>query len=335
MWSNDREKLEVHYGGEVEFSDDDADVTRLEPGGYLRLRDGDCTVELSADQSGTITRTFRVAGSERPFEPEGRTWLARVLPRFIRQTGIGAPARTARIYKARGAEGVLAEITLIEGSFGKRIYFAELLKMPALEPRTVESALGQAGREVDSDFELASLLVDVAKAQPLDAPGEKNFFRALDSVGSDFERKRVLSQLLRRGTLGARTMEAALTSAMSIQSDFEAASLLVEIAKAQPVEGPLRAPFFRAAASVGSSFERGRVLQTVAKRGDASEETLLEVIKAAEGMGNFESAQVLLAVAAGRPLTQQARAAYIDAAGKLGQFEQGRVLSALVRNERR
>jgi hypothetical protein len=122
---------------------------------------------------------------------------------------------------------------------------------------------------------------------------------------------------------------------MAIQSDFEAASLLVEIAKAQPVEGSLRAPFFRAAASVGSSFERGRVLQVVAKRGDASEETLLEIIKAAEGMGNFESAQVLLAVAAGRPLTQQARAAYIDAAGRLGDFEQGRVLSALVRNERR
>ena len=402
MWSNDREKLEVQYRGEVEFSDDDADVTRLEPGGYLRLRDGDRAVELHADESGTITRRFRVSGSERPFEPEGRAWLARVLPRFIRQTGIGAPARAARIYKARGAQGLLAEITLIEGSFGKRIYFTELLKMPALDPRTVETALAQAGREIDSDFELASLLiaserlaaneptrkawfqaartigsdfemrrvlsaalergempapllailldtataiesdfelasllVDVAKAHPLDAAGEKNFFRALDSVGSDFERKRVLSELVRRGGLGARTIEAALTSAMAIQSDFEAASLLVEVAKAQPVEGSLRAPFFRAAASVGSSFERGRVLQTVAKRGDASEETLLEVIKAAEGMGDFQSAQVLLAVAAGRPLTQQARAAYIDAAGRLGDFEQGRVLSALVRNERR
>ena len=400
-WSNDDQKLEVQYRGEVEFADDDRDVTRLEPGGYLTLSDGDRAVELRADGNGTITRRFRVNGSEQPFEPEGRAWLARVLPRFIRQTGIGAPARTARIYKARGAQGVLAEIALIEGSFGKRIYFAELLKIPGLDARTVEAALAQAGREIDSDFELASLLiaserlvdneatrkawlqaartigsdfemrrvlsaplergempapllailldaasaidsdfelasllVDVARTQRLDATGEKNFFRALDSVGSDFERRRVLSDILRRGG-DVGTVEATLTSAVGLDSDFEAASLLVDVAKAHPIEGSLRSPFFRAATSIGSSFERGRVLQTVARRGDASEATLLEVIKGAEGMGNHEGAQVLLAVAGGRPLTQQARAAYIDAASRLGEFDQGRALSALVRNERR
>src|SRR5918993_289370 len=189
MWSNDGEKLEVQYRGEVEFSDDDADVTRLEPGGYLRLRDGDRAVDLLADESGSITRRFRVSGSERPFEPEGRAWLARVLPRVIRQTGIGAPARAARIYKARGAQGLLAEITLIEGSFGKRIYFTELLKMPALDPRTVETALAQAGREIDSDFELASLPIAAERPRREEAAPQRGV-QGGRTIDSDFEMRR-------------------------------------------------------------------------------------------------------------------------------------------------
>ena len=96
-YQNNGERLEVRYDGEVEFTDDDTDVKRLSPGGLLKIRDGGMmtslvgghTVEFTADSSGNITRRFWVGSSERPFEPEGHKWLASVLPRFIRQTGIG------------------------------------------------------------------------------------------------------------------------------------------------------------------------------------------------------------------------------------------------------
>ena len=48
---------------------------------------------------------------------------------------------------------------LIEGSWGKRVYFRELLQTAPLDPATLRQLLVQAGREIDSDFELASLLV--------------------------------------------------------------------------------------------------------------------------------------------------------------------------------
>src|SRR6185503_15992484 len=107
------QKLEIRYDGEVEFTDDDADVKRLSPGGSLKIRDGGMmtslvgghTVEFTADASGNITRRFWAGSSERPFEPEGRKWLASILPRFIRQSGIGASARVARILKSKGAPG--------------------------------------------------------------------------------------------------------------------------------------------------------------------------------------------------------------------------------------
>jgi len=406
-WSNNGEKLEVKYHGEIEFTDDDTDVKALSPGGSLRIRDGGWsashTVSFTSDESGNLIRRFWVGSTERAFDPEGRQWLAKILPRFIRQTGIGAPARVARIYKSKGAAGVLAEISLIEGSWGKRVYFRELLQTAPLDPATVKQLLLQAGREIDSDFELASLLIDggdkllvdegtrqayfdavrtiqsdfearrvyssalkrgpvpspilagilqgkridsdfeqasllvqIAKLQPLDATTRGPFFAALDTVGSDFEHRRVLSALAERTDLTPETTAAMLVSAKAIDSDFEAASLLLQIARQQPIEGPLRAPFFHALDSIASGFERSRVLQAVVRRTDASPETILAALRSTAGMsGSFEAGQVLLAVAATHPLSGPARDAYIDASEKLGDFEQGKVLSALVRNERR
>ena len=71
----------------------------------------------------------------------------------------GAEGRVARILKAKGPAGVFAEIALIEGSWAKRVYFTELLNSPGLDAGTVRQALEQAGREIESDFELASLLI--------------------------------------------------------------------------------------------------------------------------------------------------------------------------------
>ena len=75
------------------------------------------------------------------------------------RAAIGAKARAARIFKAQGAAGLLAEITRIEGGWAKRRYFTELFTMN-IDPNTARQALEQAGREISSDYELASLLIE-------------------------------------------------------------------------------------------------------------------------------------------------------------------------------
>jgi hypothetical protein len=409
-WSDGKQKLEVNYRGDIEFSDDDTDVAKISSGGWLRIREtgwsGSKSIEFTADASGNIQRRYRVGSSERPFDPEGRQWLKEVLPRFIRQTGIGAARRVARILKASGPSGVLAEISLIEGSWAKHVYFRELLKTP-LDPGTTRQVLAQASQEVTSDFELASLLIgatnpllassspdtvrqayfdaartiesdfemrrvfasalkqgpvssdvlagildastaigsdfeeaslliQIAKLQPLDGRTRPAFFKALATVESDFEHRRVLDALGGRTDLPPDAVGALLGSATSIESDFEVASLLLKIAHAQPIEGALRDPFFKVVETIGSPFERGRVLQAVVKRSGVSSETILSVLRAAQGMkGSFETSQVLMTVASNHQVTGEARDVYVATAERLGDFEQGRTLAALVKSERR
>ena len=252
----------------------------LSPGGILRIREGGWissrTVEFLADASGKIQRRYWVGMSEKPFEPEGRAWLSQALPRIIRQTAIGAPGRVARILKAKGPSGVLAEITLIEGSWAKRVYFTELLKSPGLDAATSRQALEQAGRQIDSDFELASLLISADRLLADDAT-RRVYFDAARSIQSDFEMRRVYSSALKRGPVSPEVLAGVLDASTAIESDFEEAALLVQIARLQPLDPRTRAPFLKALSTVDSDFECRRVVSAVV-RADPSPETLATML---------------------------------------------------------
>ena len=340
-WSNNGEKLEVKYDGEVEFTDDDTDVKSLSPGGLLRIRDGGMmtslvggrTIEFRADGAGAITRRFWVGSSERPFDPEGRKWAASILPRFIRQSGIGAPARVARILKQKGPAGVLAEISLIEGSWAKRRYFSELLKATTLDSATTRQALAQAGRELDSDFELASFLIDNAGTLLTDDATRQAYFDASRSIESDFEMHRVFSAALKRGPVPAPVLISMLNTSHNIDSDFEEASLLVDVAKAQPLDNATRAAFFSALDTVQSDFEHHRVLTALSGRSDLGPETAAAMLVSSAAVdSDFEAASFLLELVKRQSIEGSLRAPFFRAVDSIASsFERGRVLQAVAK----
>jgi beta-lactamase regulating signal transducer with metallopeptidase domain len=341
VWSNDGERIEVRYDGEIEFTDDDTDVKRLSPGGSLRIKEGGVfgglfashTIEFTDDGAGNITRHFWAGMSERPFEPEGRQWLTKYLPRFIRQTGFGARARVARILKAKGPAGVLAEISLIEGSWGKKTYFSELLTTASLDAATARQALIQAGREIDSDFELASLLIDNADKLLIDESTRQAYFEAARTIQSDFEMARVYKAALKRGPVSSPVLAAILDASRDIDSDFEEASLLVQIAKLQPLDNTSRAPFFNALATVGSDFEHGRVLKALGERTDLTPETTTAMLVSGAGVdSDFEAASFLLQLVRQQPIEGTLRAPFFRAVESISSaFERGRVLQAVAK----
>jgi bla regulator protein blaR1 len=338
VWSDNGHKIEINYRGEIDFTADDTDVARMSPGAMLRIRDGrrllgaDTSVEFTADGSGNITRKFWQGWKEQPFEPEGRKWLATMLPRFIRQTGIGAPARVARIHKSGGVTGVLAEVSRIEGSWGKHVYLKELMKIPGLSAADVQRVFSQAGTEIDSNFELASFLISSGR-QITDDGTRRAYLDAAKSIDSDFELRRVLSSVLQGGVVPSPLAAGLLETSTSIDSDFEEASLLVQFARQQPIDATVRAPFFKALATVGSSFEHSRVLQALFQRTDLSPEARAGALESAAAIdSDFETANVLLQFVKAGPIEGPLRGPFFRAAGTIDSaFERGRVLQALAK----
>ncbi len=331
-WSDGNEKVRIEIEGKVEFTDDDKDVKSVTPGGFLRIEDGNRSIEIRADESGALSRHYRVDATERPFEPEGRQWLAERLPRFIRQSGIGADRRVARILAAGGPARVLEEISAIRGSWAKRVYFTELLEAAKIDAPLAQQILTQAGREIDSDYELASLLIGSANRLLIEGGTRKAFVDAAATIESDYEMRRAYSSALERSPTSPELAVAILDASAAIGSDYEHASLLLQLVERQGIEGPVRAPFFRALEGVGSAYERGRVLQAVARRKDVSPESALNVVRAISGMGDYESSQVLKVLAANHPMSGGARDAYIAAAERLGRYEQSQALAALAKS---
>jgi hypothetical protein len=335
VWSDGSDRIEISYDGEVEFTEDDTDVKAVAPGGYFKISTGNWFgrgVEVRSDASGTLIRRYRVGIVEKPYEPEGRLWLARTLPRFIRRSGIGAPARVARILKARGPSGVLAEISQIEGSYGKRVYFTELFRTGSLDAAITRRALSQASREVTSDYELASLLV-ASQDLVSDDASRQAYFDAASTIQSDYELQRVLSAGLKAGPVAPLVLASILTSASSIESDYELASLLVRIARLQRLDGTTRRPFFDAFEGVGSAYERGRVLSALMSRGDLSPDVLAAMLQsAARVRSDYEQAQFLTQIGKAYTLDTVLRPPFFAAADAIrSSFEKGRVLEAVAR----
>jgi hypothetical protein len=337
-WSHNGQKLAIDYRGKVEFSDDDTDVKSLSPGGWLRIKDGgwsgaDHTVEFKADSAGTIERRYWSGRSEQPFDPEGRKWLSQVLPKFIRQSGIGAKSRVERILKSNGVPGVLAEIALIEGSWAKRVYYGHLLDSQSLDSKTVVQILNQAGKEVDSDYELASLLISASDLLT-DEATRKAYFDAARTIGSDYEMRRVFSSALKNGPVSPALLNSVLETSLAIDGDYEQASLLVQVAKTQPLDNTTRAAFFRALDGVRGNYERQRVLAAVLQRSDLSPETLSSLVEAIGTIdGDYESASTLLVVAKQQPIEGSLRAPFFRAVSTVNSsYERGRVLTAVAKH---
>jgi beta-lactamase regulating signal transducer with metallopeptidase domain/uncharacterized protein YjbI with pentapeptide repeats len=337
IWTNDDERIEIHYEGRIEFTEDDTDVKSMSPGASLRIREGQLpnriTAEFDADENGNVRRRFWVGSSERPFEPEGRQWLSKVLPRFIRQSGIGAADRVARILRGKGVDGVLAEIDLITGSWAKRVYFSELLKSSNLEPRAIEQILARAGRQIDSDFELASLLTASADRLLVSDATRRAYFDAARSIQSDFEMRRAYAAALNRGAVSSELLAGLLEAAVSVESDFELASLLLQVAKLQPLDDKSRAPFFKALSGVGSDFEHRRALGALTARSDLDPSTLNAILESAALIdSDFESASLLLTVVENHSIESANREAFFRAVESIGSpFERGRVLQTLAK----
>ena len=117
---------------------------------------------------------------------------------------------------------------------------------------------------IDSDFEQASFLIDLAKSQPVDGPLRAPFFKGVDTISSSYERGRVLQAVVKRGSLSTETVVAVLRSTQSMDSGHEASQVLLSIAGTYPISGEARDLYITTAGRLGN-YEESRALSALVK----------------------------------------------------------------------
>ncbi len=325
--------LEVRSVGAVEFTDDDADVRRLAPGGTLSIEETRAGVTRRvefAERDGRVTRRYFEGGRARD-EADGAAWTRAILAQVARESHVGAEARAARVLRQGGPAGVLAEVRQIASDGVKRIYLTTLLEHDRLSADDLRAVVRTAERSLSSDSDKGRILRAVAERRGTDAATLAAIVEASRSISSDSEKARVLASALAAPGSGPEVRTAAVAVTRTISSDRAKGALLVTLV---PDAGATDA-LFQAVDGISSDRERGAVLRAVLRQERLSRPALLATLRSAGRISSdSEKAEVLLAAAAHRDaLSDDAvRRVFLDTTRTISSSSQyRRVMDAVVR----
>jgi beta-lactamase regulating signal transducer with metallopeptidase domain len=332
--------ITIRVIGKVRFASDLSDVESVPPGGSLILTESDALttrrIEIRSDD-GRMTRKFTVDGVERPWDDEGRRWLATVLVTLERRTALMAETRVPRLYREGGVDAVLKELTLLSGDHARRRYFEALFKTtPSLSESETRRALEIAGK-MESDFEVAETLIAIGKTGKI-GTNSTAYLQAVRNIESDYETRRVLTTLLKTTTPDTEAMELLLDLADNIESDFELAELLITVSSRGLASSNARDAYFKAVGTIESDFERRRVLTSILKRSDNPDDVQGRLLQAASAIeSDFELASFLVSFAKVYPeMSSSLRESFLKAADSIeSEHEYGRVMQSVRGTARR
>lgn len=345
-WSDNGVRTEARGRGRITFTDDDRDIQSIEPGGLLHIVDrrqlaGDLggktrTLDVSPGPDGRLEYRYTLDGRHQSFEAEGRAWLSEFLPDFIRRSGIGAESRVQRILKRSGPNGVLEEITRIRSDYVKGRYFRHLADQATLDAATVQRALAQAGREISSDYELASLLIAWAPKYVADEAARNAYMAAVDSISSDYEKRRALSAVLTGSPLSVAVTRDLFATAKKMSSSYELVELLKKAVTSATLDDSTAPALFAAVNTIRSDYERRRILSAILDVRRDSPAFVAGALEQSTAMSSsYERAELLTSIARNRSRSDSINGAlaapfFKAVDGIDSDYERHRVLSSVV-----
>jgi len=317
--------------GKFEFTEAYTDIAAVSADGQVVIE-----VDYGAhDRRLTIRRddrTYKIDGTVHAFDADAKRWLSETITFLLRRSGYDAERRARWILDRRGIQGLIDEFGELSGDYTRRIYYQAAVESGKLDAAGYERLVTLAGQTIDSDYELAELLIAVSKTQPLTERMQAGFVTAAKSISSDYERHRVLKAALSRPGLTPPIEAGMLDAATDINSDYELAELLIELNQARPIDEAVRPAFFEAANSLQSDYEHRRVLDAVVARQGTSPAMLADVLTSAKSISSdYELAELLTKVGGSYVLDDALRPAFFAAANSFNSdYEHGRTLLSIV-----
>ena len=258
--------FKIEYEGEFTISNDDKDIVAISNGGFIEITKTSFgnrrRVVIESDRNGNLIRKYYVGRSEKDYNPDGKAWLAEILPEIVRTTAIAAESRVERFYKKGGANAVLSEIREMDSDYVKAAYFRILLHYN-LNTNELTALLNAAGNEIKSDHYLSGILRENQKAFLTNSQTITAYINATKSIESDHYVTGVLKEVISDSSISDNQMDSLLEISKSVKSDHYMTQILSEVMDKRDLNSQNIAKIISLSKDIQSDHYKTQVLKKV------------------------------------------------------------------------
>jgi hypothetical protein len=288
---------ELEYRGKILFNDDETDVAYISPGGFLKFSKKSFgtrrTIELEGESNGNILRSYKEGSKKIAFEPEGRKWMASVLPEIIRTTGIGAEERVKKFYSKGGLDAVLNEIDQLKSDYVQSIYYTATLQLDGLSNADVQRILQHAGDELSSSYEQSKLLRNNSDKFSDSEANMNAALKYVEGISSSYEQSKIYIHFLTKEDLSEANKSMIIKGVREISSTYEQSKVLVAILKDDLSDTNIELVIAEIP-NISSSYEQSKVLSYLVKNQEIDEIDFDVLLKAISSISSsYEQSKVL------------------------------------------
>lgn len=267
-------KFKLEYEGEITLSDDDKDIVAISRGGFLEISKssfgGKRKLVIEAE-SGKLRKRYYVGWSEKSFIPEGKAWLAEILPDIVRSTTIGAEKRVNRFYSRGGVTSVLNEIDRLKSDYVQTKYYKLLLEKNLNNSELIKVIEG-VGNDVDSDYYLAEILQSNQKIFLANSQLISAYMKAAKNINSDYYLSEVLTKAVKNADISDDQLSELLQISSNIGSDYYLSQLLIKILNNRDLNKTNMTKLMQISDNVDSDYYKSQVLKKALNKKDLSKE---------------------------------------------------------------
>jgi len=323
-------RVEVRYDGEIQFNDDETEIARISPGGYLEYWRNDDHLLAGNNDSGMLKMELYANGKPvSPESAEGKALLARVIRGMI-GLGFDIDRRLDRIYKRGGYAALIRETDSADGDYIRKRYLERILEGDSLSPGILTQVMLRVQDKVGGDYEKNELLEKVDTGSLRNDSVGADYLAVVKGMEGDYEKSQALQHFL-RGTLPVRQYVGLLDATATVEGNYERSNVLKELIEQPLAEGQPFDSLLKVVGRMDGDYEKGNLLKQMIQKNVKEGGSWAGLIRTAATLdGEYERSNVLVEIGQRLPKTDSLRTLYMDAARSVhSEVDYGRVVKAV------
>jgi hypothetical protein len=303
------QNFNVEMRGKIEISDDDKDIKSMSPDGYLEITKtvfGSRRTLVISPQGGGLKREYYEGRTNMPWEPEGRKWLAEIMPELLRTTTIAAESRVNRFFKQGGVNAVLAEINEMESDYVIQAYADLLMGISGVAQKDYANIISKISQKMESDYYIAEFLQHNLDKFLQNTQATDAVFQACARLDSDHYKTQVIKEALRSQPISVESVKTILAATDKMDSDHYKTEVLTTLLRQPNLTDAIIAEMINSTRSMDSDHYRTVVIQKALSLKNLSTTSYQRVL---ESVKDFDSdhykTQVLTDLLSNKLATEQ------------------------------